>query len=48
VCRNAVGSPAELDRQLRDAKPGQTVMLLISRNGRSQFVAVAPRPDDVQ
>ena len=48
VGRNAVGSPAELDRQLRDAKPGQTVMLLISRNGRSQFVAVAPRPDDVQ
>jgi serine protease Do len=46
VGRNAVGSPAELDRQLRDAKPGQTVMLLLSRNGTSQFVAVAPRAGD--
>jgi serine protease Do len=48
VGRNAVGSPAELDRQLRDAKPGQTVMLLLSRNGASQFVAVTPRADDTR
>jgi serine protease Do len=48
VGRNAVGNPAELDRQLRDVKPGQTVMLLLSRNGSSQFVAVTPRADDTQ
>jgi serine protease Do len=48
VGREAVGSPAALDRALRDAKPGQTVMLLISRNGSSQFVAVAPRAEEAQ
>jgi serine protease Do len=48
VGRNAVGNPAELDRQLRGVKPGQTVMLLLSRNGSSQFVAVTPRADDTQ
>ncbi|MFC7301640.1 Do family serine endopeptidase [Cognatiluteimonas weifangensis] len=48
VGRSAVGSPAELDRALRDVRPGQTVMLLLSRNGNSQFVAVTPRTDDRQ
>jgi serine protease Do len=48
VGRDAVGSPAELDRALRGVRPGQTVMLLLSRNGTSQFVAVTPRADDEQ
>ncbi|WP_149194963.1 Do family serine endopeptidase [Luteimonas suaedae] len=46
VGRTPVGSASALDRQLRDVKPGQTVMLLVSRNGGSQFIAVTPRGDD--
>ncbi|WP_407352348.1 Do family serine endopeptidase [Luteimonas sp. R10] len=46
VGRTPVGSASALDRQLRDVKPGQTVMLLVNRNGGSQFVAVTPRGDD--
>jgi serine protease Do len=42
VGRVAVGSPAELDRALRDVKPGETVMLLLNRGGNVQFVAVSP------
>jgi serine protease Do len=42
VGRAAVGSPAELDRALRDVKPGDSVMLLLERDGNSQFVAVVP------
>ncbi len=43
VGRTKVGSVAELNRQLRDAGPGQTVMLLVrGRSGGTQFVAVTP------
>jgi serine protease Do len=46
VGRKDVGSPADLDRELRNVKAGQTVMLLVrSRNGGTQFVAVTPRVD---
>jgi serine protease Do len=47
VGRVAVGSPAELDRALRDVKPGGTVMLLLNRGGNVQFVAVSPDKADV-
>ncbi|QOY62134.1 DegQ family serine endoprotease [Lysobacter sp. H21R4] len=40
VGRDSVGSPAELDRRLSTAKPGDTVMLLVQRGGSSQFIAV--------
>ncbi|MGY0560774.1 MULTISPECIES: Do family serine endopeptidase [unclassified Luteimonas] len=46
VGRTAVGSAQELDRQLRDVKPGQTVMLLRHRGGGAEFVAVTPRDSD--
>ncbi len=42
VGRTAVATPAELDRALRDVKPGETVMLLLNRGGNVQFVAVSP------
>jgi serine protease Do len=46
VGRIEVGTPAELDRELRNVKAGQTVMLLVrSRSGGTQFVAVTPRVD---
>jgi serine protease Do len=46
VGRTAVASPAELDRELRGIKAGETVMLLVrSRSGGTQFVAVTPRVD---
>ena len=46
VGRKDVGSPADLDRELRNVKAGQTVMLLVrGRNGGTQFVAVTPRVD---
>src|SRR5690625_1276342 len=38
VGRSVVGSAADLDRQLRDVKPGQTVMLLRYRAGPAEFV----------
>ncbi|MEZ0470575.1 Do family serine endopeptidase [Luteimonas salinilitoris] len=46
VGRTPVGSASALDRQLRKVKPGQTVMLLVNRNGGSQFIAVTPLGDD--
>lgn len=43
VGRTPVGSVAALDRELRNVKAGQTVMLLVrSRAGGSRFVAVTP------
>lgn len=45
VGRTAVGSPAALDRELRNVRAGQTVMLLVRRGGATQFVAVTPRVD---
>ncbi|MEO5566075.1 MAG: DegQ family serine endoprotease [Luteimonas sp.] len=42
VGRIPVGSPAELDRALRDVKPAETVMLLVNRGGNVQFVAISP------
>jgi len=40
VGRTGVGSVAALDRSLAGVKDGQTVMLLVNRDGRTQFVAV--------
>src|SRR5690606_30353543 len=40
VGRSVVGSAADLDRLLRDVRPGQTVMLLRHRGGGAEFVAV--------
>ncbi|HVR80543.1 MAG TPA: DegQ family serine endoprotease [Luteimonas sp.] len=48
VGRAAVDGPAALDRELRKAKAGQTVMLLVRRGGATQFVAVTPRIDGDQ
>ena len=38
-----VGSPAELDRELGNAKAGDTEMLLVMRGNVRQYVAVTPR-----
>jgi len=46
VGRNKVASASALNQQLRDVKPGQTVMLLVRRGQATQFVAVTPRADD--
>ena len=43
VGRVDVGSASALDRELRNAKPGQTVMLLVQRGNARQYVAVTPR-----
>ncbi|MDQ3495872.1 MAG: Do family serine endopeptidase [Pseudomonadota bacterium] len=44
VGRTSVGTPADLDRELRAVRAGQTVMLLVSRRGAPpQFIAVTPR-----
>ena len=43
VGRVAVNSPAALDRELREATVGETVMLLVRRGGATQFVAITPR-----
>jgi serine protease Do len=48
VGRVAVGSPAALDRELRKARAGQTVMLLVRRGAATQYVAVTPRIDGRQ
>lgn len=45
VGRDEVNSPAELDRALRDARPGDTVMLLVRNARGSQFIAVTPRAE---
>jgi serine protease Do len=48
VGRAKVDSPAALDRELRNVKAGQTVMLLVRRGAATQFVAVTPRADTRQ
>lgn len=40
VGRNSVSSASALDRELASVKPGQTVMLLVRRQGATQFIAV--------
>ena len=45
VGRTSVDSPAALDRQLRDVKAGDTVMLLVMRGNARQYVAITPRAD---
>ena len=46
VGRTPVGSAADLDRRLRDTRPGQTVMLLVrGRSGGTQYIAVTLRED---
>jgi serine protease Do len=42
VGRNDVGTPAALNAQLRGAKAGQAVMLLIRRGGGTQYITVNP------
>jgi len=46
VGRAAVGSVAALDRELGEAGKGQTLMLLVRRDGATQFVAVTPGSAD--
>ena len=47
VGRTPVASAAALERELRNVKPGQTVMLLVrSRTGGSRFVAITPGEDE--
>lgn len=46
VGRTPVGSADEFSRQLRGVKAGQTVMLLVQRDGASRFVAITPGQDD--
>jgi serine protease Do len=46
VGRTSVGSVAALDRELGKVGKGQTVMLLVRRNGATQFVAVTPGSGD--
>jgi len=47
VGRKPVGSAAALERELREVRPGQTVMLLVrTRSGGTQFVPVTPREGD--
>jgi serine protease Do len=45
VGRASVGSVAALDRELGKVGKGQTVMLLVRRDGATQFVAVTPNDD---
>jgi len=45
VGRTPVGSAVALDRQLREVRAGQTVMLLVRRGDATQYVAVTPRID---
>ena len=45
VGRTPVDSPAALDRQLRQVKAGDTVMLLVMRGNARQYVAITPRAD---
>jgi serine protease Do len=46
VGRASVGSVAALDRELGKVGKGQTVMLLVRRDGATQFVAVTPGGDE--
>ena len=43
IGRETVGSARALDERLRRARAGETVMLLVRRDGATQFVAVTPR-----
>ncbi len=45
VGRAAIDSPAALDRELRNVKAGQTVMLRVRRGAATQWVPVTPRAD---
>ena len=45
VGRSQVGSAAALDRELASVKAGQTVMLLIRRQGATQFIAVTAQDE---
>jgi serine protease Do len=45
VGRVSVDSPAALDRELRNVKAGQTVMLRVRRGAATQWVPVTPRAD---
>ncbi|WP_454831521.1 DegQ family serine endoprotease [Pseudoxanthomonas wuyuanensis] len=46
VGRAVVGSPAELNRLLASAKPGDTVMLLVRRGGATTFIPVVVEKAD--
>jgi predicted metalloprotease with PDZ domain len=47
--RFVVGTPAELDRHLRDHRPGEAVEVTVVRSGRIEFVetVLGERPFDV-
>jgi len=45
VGRNAVGTSAALDRELGSVKSGDTVMLLVRRQGSTQFIAVTAQDE---
>ncbi|WP_206861069.1 DegQ family serine endoprotease [Lysobacter changpingensis] len=45
VGRSAVGSAAALDKELGSVKSGDTVMLLVRRQGSTQFIAVTAQDD---
>ena len=45
VGRVSVDSPAALDRELRNVKAGQTVMLRVRRGAATQWVPITPRAD---
>jgi serine protease Do len=46
VGRTGVGSVAELDRALGKIGKGRAAMLLVRRDGATQFVAVTPGDDE--
>ena len=45
VGRNAVDSASALDRELASVKSGDTVMLLVRRQGSTQFIAVTAQDE---
>ena len=45
VGRSSVNSAAALDRELGSVKSGDTVMLLVRRQGSTQFIAVTAQDD---
>lgn len=46
VGQTKVGSVAALDRELARVGAGQSAMLLVNRNGNSQFIAISPHGGD--
>lgn len=46
IGRDAVGSPAELNRQLAGSKPGDTVMLLVRQGNVTRFFPVTLEKED--